>query len=1147
MKKNYGIPRFNSRVTGNLLLKMKLIVLFLCIGFAQLYASAFAQSKKLTLFIEETAIENVLREIEKETELSFLYQREQINVSRKVSVDVKEKELLDVLDDLFENLNISYKIVNKHIILTKSRVYKDIERRGHVSQERIIKGMVRDNQGDPLPGVNVYEKSQPQNGVITGVDGSYAIAVEGNDAILTFSFIGFEEQNVNVADRTKIDITLLEETTGLDEVVVVGYGTQSKKTLTGAVSNMKSTEIENVSTGNLSDALYGRMAGLNVNTWTGTPGVPADIMIRATSSWNNSAPIYVIDGIVRDKEAFNNLDVNEMDEISILKDAAAAAVYGSRAANGAVVVTTKKGKTGAPTISLSSSYSIEKPTFLPKMMENALEINKFFNDVIDNNPNHWAYWSDEELDWLAQQNGGKGWNWYEIAKEDPQDQKHSVNVSGGTEKVRYFFSGSFYDQKGIVDELRYKRYNLRAKLEVDVSRDLTVGLQLANIYTNRRKYNFQYDYGNDGLPDVWSKLFYYNWDVPAYIEGKPVWNGWVGHPIEHIKNSGYKRYKRHHQEAIFTAKYKVPKVKGLTAGLTYSKNVSNYLNKTFTKKHDLYKFVRDGDKGKIVTDEVQEKVTSSSPGRESLTNSHSLGDSYQLNARIDFDRKFGDHKILASLIYEQAESEGGYFYGTRYDYQLMVKDQFFATSDNAEDSRVGGREYQSGRLSYIGRINYDWKERYLVSATMRRDGSTIFAPNQRWGWFPSVSAGWRISEEAFFKNNIKFIDYLKVRGSYGILGDDFTDPYQWQETYSVTGGFLFGENPKKVPGAKYDGLVNPNITWEKSHSTNIGIDAAFINKRLNVVADLWWRTQTDILDERKASLPSTFGADMPDENYAEMKSKGWEVEIMYNDHLGSNFKYHIGANVNYAVNKVIKYDEAEDAPDYKRIVGRSWDYMYALKYTDIIRTQSDLAALPDGYTIYGKKPALGSMNFQDISGPDGTPDGKIDDYDQTVIADNTVAPYNVGFFFGGEYRGFSFDVLFNSAFGHKKMYNGNGRESFPGIRPAAHWRDAWSESNPNGAYPKAVDWHVHNGYRPSSFWLRSGAYLRLKNVNLAYRLPKRWTKDWAGIDMVKFYVNATNLFVISEFTKEGWYDPELPRAEYYPNMKKFTFGVNVTF
>ncbi len=1124
-----------------MLMIMKATILLICVLSFQTFASTYAQSTKINMSMKDKTFKDVIEYIEEETDYYFMLKYDEEIVSKKVDVDFKDASIKEVLNELLKDTNYSYKLIDRYITISKNG--NSVSK----TQQEPVSGYVTDSSGLPLPGVSIIIKGTT-TGTITDFDGNFNLINVPGDATLVFSFVGMETLEVEVAGQSKIDVSLNDDAIGIEEVVAIGYGVQKKATLTGAVSNVKAEELEKIPASNVSSMLYGRMAGLNVTTRTGTPGVSADIIIRASSSFNNSSPIYVIDGIVRDKTAFDLLDPIEIEEISILKDAAAAAVYGSRSANGAIVVLTKKGKTGEPTISFNSSYSVEEASVLSEYMDNAVEINRFLNNVIGNNTNHWAYWTEAELDWLGTQNGGKGWNWFDEAKENPHDQRYAMNVSGGTQKVRYFISGALYDQKGIVDELNYKRTNLRAKVDVDVSRDLNIGLQLANINTDRRKYNFQYDYGNDGLPDVFSKLFYYNWDQPPYVDGKATNVGWVGNPIEHIKKSGYRKYKTNSQEAIITAKYKVPELDGLTAGMTYSKTISNNFQKSFWRKHTLNNFRKEGEKGRIWTNEILSTSESSSPGRESLSNTYSRSDNYQLNFNLSYDKSFGDHHVNALLIYEQAEYEGAYFYGTRYDFPIILKDQWFATSGDAEDSRAGGSEFEYGRLSYIGRLDYNFKEKYMVSASVRRDGSMIFAPGKRWGWFPAISAAWRVSEESFFSENVNFIDYLKLRASVGLLGDDSTSPYQWQETYSAAGSYLLGNNNSigQAAGIRYDGIPNPNITWEKSLTTNLGVDAAFLDEKLHVTSEIWFRNQSDILWSRIQSLPSTFGANMPSQNYAEVNSNGFELELRYNDKIGSDFKYNAGVNFAYATNEVIKFDQAENTPDYKDRIGRSMDYMYTVEYTDIIRTQEDLDALPEGYRIFGFSPELGMPNYNDISGPEGVPDNKIDDYDNQVVSKRSIAPYNAGLFLGGEWKGFNFDVLFQSAFGHKKMYNGRGRESYPGIRPAAHWRDAWTADNPDGAYPKAVDWHQHSGYKNSTFWLRDGSYLRLKNINLGYTIPKSFTKILAGIDRVQFYFNATNLFVISKFTKEGWYDPELPNAEFYPNMKKFTFGVNVT-
>ncbi|QZE12978.1 TonB-dependent receptor [Halosquirtibacter laminarini] len=1101
------------------------------------------QRVKISVNLKQVKLSTFFTEIENKTDFQFFYDSNDVDVEDKISVSKENKDIDKIMSSAFKKSKYDYEFVDRYIVIkSKSPIESNTSK---VSQQvKTIKGKVSERNGNPLPGVSISLKGTTK-GIVSDIDGNFTLSGVSPKDILVFSFIGMKTKEVLVGNIKSFSITLEEDAIGINEVVAIGYGSKKKATLTGAVSNVKADEIEKIPSSNVSASLYGRMAGVNISSPTGTPGVSSNILIRAKSTWNNTNPIYVIDGIIRDKASFDRLDPVEIDQISILKDAAAAAVYGARSANGAVVVTTKNGAEGAPSISFTSSYSIEEVSYTPKFMDNALEINKFFNSFLK--PGQNGYSTQEELDWLATQNGGKGWNWFDEAKEKPRDQRYAVNVSGGSKKVRYFMSGAYYDQKGIIDALKYNRHNLRAKIDVDITDNLTVGLQLANVSSERRKYNFQYDYGNDALPDVFSKLFYYNWDKPPYIDGKPVNIGWVGHPIELMKNSGYWLQNITSQEAIMNAKYKIPFIKGLTAGFVYSKNVRNTLTKSLWKKHTVYNFKTEGANNKIYTNELLGSQTSSSPNRESLYNGDGKYDNYQMNANLNFNRKFGDHSINANFIYEQAEGSGKRFTGKRYDFPLIFKDQWFATSSDNKDSSVGGYEYENGRLSYIGVLDYNYKEKYMISGSVRRDGSMKFAKDKRWGWFPSGSAAWRISEESFFKDNIEFINYMKVRGSVGLLGDDSVSPYQWQDTYATAGGFLFGDDSHigKAPGAQYKGLPNKNITWEKSLSVNYGLDMSLFDSHLSITAELWNRKNYDILKSRIVSLPTSVGASMPDENYAEIKSHGYELEVRYNNTI-KDLNYYIGATFAYATNEVVKLDVAENVPDYKNPIGRSLDYVYSVQATDIIRSQAELDALPEDYRIFGYKPTLGMINYEDISGPEGKPDNKIDAYDNQVLADHSIAPYNGSVLLGVSWKGISLDMVIQGAFGNKKMYQGLGRQTISQIRPAAHWRDAWSEDNPDGEYPVAGHWHKHPGYMDSSFWLKSGAYMRLKNLNLGYKLPKSWTKGALGIEGIQVYFNTTNLFTLSEFTNKGWYDPELSKGENYPNMKKYTFGLNVT-
>ena len=1003
-----------------------------------------------------------------------------------------------------------------------------------------VKGKVIDSkEGKPLTGATVQLVNGNQT-AITDENGNFTINVPLKSR-LTFSMIGYKPQTINVSKK-EVNVEMDISTTSMDEVVVIGYGTQRKADLTSAITSIKSTEIAEIPTSNLSNVLAGRLSGTFVQSSTGTPGISSNIRIRGQSSWNGSAPIFVIDGVVRDKASFDALDPNEVDQITVLKDAASAAIYGSRSSNGVLLVTTKTGKSGKFQIQYSSIFSTERTGKVPGYMDmgQALDLADSVNGGI----------SPEEKAWVLKNNPG-GMDYYNAAYRNPNNQKHSLSISGGSDKVTYYIGGSYFDENGFLPQVWFKKYNLRANVQAKLSKNLTVGINLSDNYGTRNRFNFTYDYGSTDLNNLWGKLLYWNVFSPAYIDGKPVNPGWLGNPVEMMKNGGYWRNQDQHLDALLNLEYKIPGVPGLLVKASYSNNSDNSFIKNFAKKQLLYNFQTSGTNNLIYENKVLSTVLSGDPGTEYIGNEYTKTNSYQLNGQINYDNQFGKHHINALAAYEQYEYQYNYFSMYRYNFPLFPTDQFFAASGNPSDWSTSGNESQDGRLSYIGRLNYDYGGKYLFSSSVRRDGSIKFAPNKRWGWFPSAAAGWVISKENFFQSSKvqNFIDMLKLRLSFGSTGNDAIGGWQWQDQYNISSStYYMGSPGTTVPRLTYGGIPNPNITWEKSNSYNVGIDMNFL-KNFTFTTELWLRHTYDILGPRILVLPVEFGGTMPAVNYGKVDSKGLEIELGYNNNIGRDFSYNIRGNFGLATTKVIEEDVASNAQEVDNPNGKTLNYGKGLKATGIIRTQSDLAKLPSGYTIYGTAPVLGMMNFADVSGPNGSPDGKIDDYDRVVLGNyfgSGGAPISYGLKVNFQYKGFTVDMLFAGLAGFKVSYNDAwGRNFGGGGKIPLYHADSWSESNPNGTTPKLYPWGDGRATYTytSSFNTYDGSFLRMKYLNLGYNIPAEVMKK-AGLKGAQIFVSGTNLFLWSKFK---FYDPEIAQFMSYPEMKAFSLGISLQF
>jgi TonB-linked SusC/RagA family outer membrane protein len=1006
-----------------------------------------------------------------------------------------------------------------------------------------ISGTVVDETGEPVIGANIVEKGTI-NGTITDASGSFSLNVPAS-AVLKVSFIGYAEQEVNVGSNSRLQITLVEDSRLIDEVVVIGYGSQKRTSITGAVSSMKAEAVENIPVSNLSNALAGRISGVYVNQASGMPGYSAGIRVRAVNTWKSSggAPLYVIDGTVTDKSAFDGLDYSEVESITVLKDAASGAVYGARAANGVILVTTKTGKSGKFRLDYNYTYSFDEPAKLPEYATSGDAIR--FSNMLRAASGAEPFADDEEVAYYTANDPGKAF--FDEVYQNAVLQKHSLSGSGGTDKVRYFLGASYFDQTGFIETLGYRKYNVRSNVDVNFTDDLSGSFKFSFNEGEIQRFAFQED--NSGTFDsqdtggtLIGRLRYWQcFARPTTTDGHFINTGWIGNSTAFIKEGGTNRTAINNTDFQIGLKYKIPKIDGLSVSGDFNRHIQQSTNKHYEVKPILYDVVKKGSHGLIYTDEIIGSRQSSYPSTQYLGQRQINKKSYQLNFALNYEKTFGEHNVSAFAGYEQSEGFDNTFYGVREQFPLYLNDQFWATSSARSDSYVGGDEYESGRASWIGRLSYQYADKYFLNATVRRDGSMLFAPDYRWGTFPSVSLGWVLSNEGFMQK--PFLDFLKLRASWGLAGNDVVGGWAWAEKYQPNGSFMIGTS--MLPRVAYGGIVNEQLTWEKTSEYNVGFDSRFLGGVI-LNMEYYYRHNYDILDSRIASLAASFGGSMPPMNYGKVDAHGIELELGYSGQ-SKDFSYEIKGNFTYAVNRVIERDVAENVRDVNDPNGRSTDYVAILVSKGILRTQADLDALPADYTIYGKKPILGQLNFEDVSGlTPGVPDGKIDDYDRQVIQGKHYnAPYVYGLNLTGEWKGFGIDVFFQGALGVSKMYNDGdfARRVTTGIRPPVFRLDSWTPDNINAKYPQAVDWEYTADHKESTFWLENGNYVKLQYLSLYYSLPKELLQK-AKIANVKFMMAGNNLLTFSPFK---YYDPAVSEIRGYPTMRTITLGANITF
>jgi TonB-linked SusC/RagA family outer membrane protein len=1022
-----------------------------------------------------------------------------------------------------------------------------------------VKGKVTSSSdGRGIPGVNILIKGTG-TGTITDLEGTYSLNVPNEDDILVFSSIGYITQEVAVNNREEIDVIMEEDMQSLEEVVVVGYGQQKKVNLTGAISSVRTDDINDIPLANLSNGLAGRAPGVQVVGTSGLAGASSSIRIRGSFG----EPLYVINGIIKSKADFDALDPNEVENINFLKDAASASVYGSSAGNGVVLVTTKGGVNQKPELEYKGTYSSSRPT-RPIQDFTAQEEIRFVNNMSETAGQPKPY-GEEIMNYFSD----KSYAINDLIWQNPTVQQHNLSVRGGSDDINYYLLLGYHTEEGSYKNLGYDRYNFRS----DISAKITESLQVSiNVSGNQRNYDRWY-WPYDGAEDFNVGDFYratFNWTrlYPFYVdeEGNPTNNpndipvkpagGW--HPPQLMLNEGgYRNTKYRTLDGILRLDLDLGQlVNGLSTSLQGNVNAYDRNMKSFVVHNKYYIFQPASAANQFIPGPVDFSQMGShnlSAGYENIQENINLSSSYQLNWFLNFNRTFGKHDVSALAVYEQAGSNSKAINGRADDLLSSSIDQIYNASGDTERRWFSGSEGEFARTSWIGRANYTFNQRYIAEFSFRYDGNYKFAPGKRWGFFPSGSAAWRLIEEPFLINS-SWLNDLKLRASYGTTGSDSgIDAWRWGQVYQKVTGTVFGSS-------LYDGLIpgavpNPDITWSTVSLWDVGIEFGFMNNRLVGEFDVWGKKESDILGTRLGSTPTTYGASLPAVNYAERSWKGFELVLDWRDQIGE-FNYSLYGNLGYARDQWDIYDEPESFTDgtyagnWRSVIGKPADRFGGYISKGIIRTQEQLDALPEDFTQFGREPKLGTILFEDIRGANYSeePDGKIDDNDWTYLSENGAPRINYGFGFKVNWKGFSINTHLQGVGAYDRMISTrNGGGVFQVDRPYFElWADDyWTPETPDATYPRVSGTWMEPEYGggPSTFWMRNGAYLRLKNLHIGYSLPDKWFRD-LGVKNVQLYGNATNLFVITDMKE---HDPEQATLDSYPLMKTFTGGLSVQF
>ncbi|WP_207535216.1 SusC/RagA family TonB-linked outer membrane protein [Desertivirga arenae] len=1042
-----------------------------------------------------------------------------------------------------------------------------------------VTGTVKDDKGQPLPGVSVKIKGTT-TGTSTDVNGTFRINLPTGNETLVFSFIGFKTREVAVNGQTTINVSLAESTSELNEVVVVGYGTQKKIHVTSSVVSINANEVEELPSTNIGATLAGRLQGVGVSGGISRPGSKATITVRnPVGSYGKDAgspqPLYVIDGVIQvdgknspDATLFNNLDPVEIESISVLKDASAA-IYGSRGANGVILVTTKRGKSGKPRISYNGSYALNDEAYRTKMM-NAYQFGQYFNIMNGVNganslPTSNTYknniFTNDELEYFKGINN----DWLSDAWSSSYLTRHTLSLSGGADKATYFGSVGYSKQDGNIGTTDYNRWNFRAGTDVQVASNLKVGLQVSGNEDNLSK-TFNKVSG-EGVEDDYKNLLLTPTYVPMYINGMPAkipgtnndLSMFHFYELQRLGNLAVTDTKFYTFNV--TAEYKIPFVDGLKARAMFARNSSSSVASQVGTKYTIYQFKGTGEHEHIYDENatVAREISASNGNRIYYSNFNQKNT--QFNFLLNYDKTFGKHSVSGLVTVERGEAENEQEDVWKADPLQQTNGQF-NTAFGALDARTSFNE--SGSLGYIGRVNYAYANKYLAEFLFRSDASTKFAPENYWGRFYSGSLGWVVSEEDFFK--IPAVNYLKVRYSTGLLGNDQFTAWLWRQRYTFQEGKggVFGGNTNTSTGMKMEQSPNRNAQWSKEFKNNLGIDARFLRDRLSATVDGYYNKASDVLIARTALIPVTVGGSVASENYGKVDQFGWELELGWNEKVGRNFNYGISARLNWADNKVkqMNFNPTDIMYPWNAQPNQSDDNgKWGYDYLGMFKTQEDIDNYVSQYnitsvnlnntTVLAREFRPGMLYYRDVRGAlqsDGTfagPDGIIDANDQIQLAKKASNHYGYGLTLKAGYKNLSFDCVLAGSFGgwseiseRKKLNNDISRvfASLPEI-----WGNIYDPVlNPSGTMPNPNWSSIYDV--PSEFWRVSSFRMRMTSFNLNYSLPKK-VAEKLRVSNARFYLSGLNPFNL--YNPYSYKDPSAA-WDAYPNLKTYSFGMNLT-
>jgi TonB-linked SusC/RagA family outer membrane protein len=1152
---------------------MKLTVFLLLISVAGVLANkSYSQTKMLNLNLREATVKEVLKSIEEQSEFYFLYSENLIDVERKVNITIENKKIEQILNLIFEGSGVEYSIRDRFIVLTTSE-----ERKGGsdvLQQRRTVSGKVTDSSGQPLPGVTVLMKGTMQ-GTITDIDGAFSLTNVPEKATLQFSFVGMKTKEMQVAGENMIKVVLEEETIGMNEVVVIGYGTQKKVNLSGAVASADTKKLTDRPLTNVASALQGAVANLNIDISSGDPNDLPELNIRGFTSINGGSPLIVIDGTVSDAAEFNHLNPADIANVSVLKDASSAAIYGARAAYGVILVTTKAGKSEKVTVSYNGNFDWRGLTVEPDIV---MDPEIYFHDrnqAETGNPNSGS-WPTEMFDaikkWKADPNSNpdyfyhSSWDeyfWFSsfdpaktYIKNNAFSTTHNINVSGKTEKVNYYVSGNFQSQDGLLKFGRnyYDQYNTRSKVDVQIAPWWNLGMNSSLISTTYDTNSYYLSKHDDSRNNKWSYGTVIENLLSAIPFGPSYKDEMSGYTYDWATQIGQMVEGGDANKCETTFKQQFTTRLDLIKDVFFINGLYNYsLQNTATDMNTLpFKGSGGRDSGTWINNEVSSA---------SLENARLKRSTYDIYGT--FLKKFGKLHDLTVILGFNQESY-------RYNIQETTKDHLISTSIPSVNLAYGTTKASEETTTWalrglFGRLGYIFNEKYIAEFNFRRDMTSRFPHHSRTVLNPSGSLAWIASQEKFFEPLKNTFNQFKIRASYGRLGNQDVAAYAYIPVMNAyqSSYLIGGSQPMYVTTP---GLVSGDLTWEKVSTVDLGIDLAMLKNRLTFTGDIYRRDTKDMLTTQGRTLPSVLGTSVPQENAADLKTLGWDITAGWRDQFnlaGKPFNYSVDLTLSDTRAEITKVANTTGTLN-AYYVGQELGEIWGLTSLGLFATDEEAKNWADqSQLLYqpGKYPSrAGTVKWADLNKDTKITRGQWtqEDHGDYKKIGNTTPKYRFGITLGGQWNGFDLSAFFQGVMKHD-YYPGWYDRFFWGFysiswynEPMSNYTDRWTEENQDVTkfFPRLEEGNAHSETvglgGPQTRYLQNAAYLRLKNFTLGYTLPNSLTR-LVSIQKVRLYYSGENLFCISGLYDGYKADPENLGFQFYPLQKHHSLGVNITF